>query len=89
MDITRVGRGAKNARPLIDTSDPAKVAPFLLGLGYEPELVVNTLVQKCRIDAPSATALVGVAGAALTKGAPREVCYPCESRRQPQGFYAH
>jgi hypothetical protein len=57
-DIAPVSGAAKNrpvASLLTDLDNPDWVTPFLLGLGYEPEQVVNTLVERCSLTREEAT----------------------------------
>lgn len=52
-------RVVENWKPLgFDTHDPEAIADFSLGLGYEPEDVVNTLVKRCNLDRMTARRIV-------------------------------
>lgn len=51
--------GREKQNPLgLDTRDPDQVTPFLLGLGYSHDNVVNTLVKRCNLDHQAARELV-------------------------------
>lgn len=51
--------GRKNRWPLgFDHHDPEGWAEFSLGLGYEPESVVESLVARCNVDLLTARRIV-------------------------------
>lgn len=54
-----VRAGREKRWPLdLDTRDPEQVASFTLGLGYDADKVVNTLVERCKLDRITARQIV-------------------------------
>lgn len=51
---------------MIDTSNPAQVAQFLLGLGYDKSQVVNTVEKRCTLSTSEAHEIVNAAQDAVT-----------------------
>jgi hypothetical protein len=50
-DKESIRGGRKNRWPLgFDIHDPEGWAEFALGLGYEPDNVVKSLVEKCNVE---------------------------------------
>lgn len=45
----------------LDTRDPDQTADFLVGLGYEPYAVVNTVAERCNLDRSTAQRVVNEA----------------------------
>ncbi len=61
MDKSPVSGGGKNRTSTsagFDTENPDWIVPFLCDLGYEVEVVVNTLVKRCNLDQHNARRLV-------------------------------
>lgn len=56
---TGVYGGRRKRWPLdLDTHDPESIASFTLGLGYDEESVVTTLVKRCNLDRITARSIV-------------------------------
>lgn len=72
--LAETGRvsGAGEIRHTLDglasMRDPGEIAVFCLGLGYEEDNVVNTLVRHCRLDRLTAQRIVADAALPLQGG---------------------